>query len=237
MRVLHGADKAGPGPDANSGKDWTEAGEVDKRTRVGRVRRHTAIGAALALLTSAGCGWLGNPVDGGTPSDGGGAYGYGKPALQVTVGGMHFGPAIPDTGSGVDLTTVRDQNTGTASQTDLRITASSAATGASCALAFERFGDGVAPFHAGAGYQVSSEGTFGATPDGTVAVPGGLSVSVPGGTFQCSGTTCDGSVLLMTVLAADHVEGTWTGTLDDTAGRGSTSVVCSFYLPTRTFMP
>jgi hypothetical protein len=193
------------------------------------------LGAALVLLAS-GCSWWGNPATNPTP-DGGGSYGYGKPTLALTIGGMHFGPAAPDQGSGADLTTVRDQVSGQASQTDLRITASSAATGASCALSFERFGPDVAPFHAGAGYQVSSEGTFTGTADGTVGVPSGLAVSVPGGTLQCSGSSCDGSVLLMTVLAADHIEGTWSGTLDDVGGQGSTDVVCSFYLPMRTFMP
>ena len=75
------------------------------------------------------------------------------------------------------------------------------------------------------------------TEDGTVAPIGGESVSVPEGVWQCTGSTCDGAVLSLSVLAADHVEGLLTGTLEHSGGMGEASVVCAFYLPMRTYLP
>jgi hypothetical protein len=188
------------------------------------------------LINPPGSAGPGGVQDGGTGGGGGGGGSFGKPTLELTVGGMHFGPSTPDTGSGVDLTTERDQASQIVSQT-LTITASSAQSGASCTLGFQRFGTSLAPLRGGGQlYKLSSE-SIDATPDGVVAPSASESVSAQGLVLSCSGSGCDGTGLLLLTLAADHVEGSYTGTLADPGGQGSAEAICSFWLPTRTWQP
>ena len=173
-----------------------------------------------------------------TTTDGGavdsGVYGFGSPTLELTVNGVHLGPSAADASSGASLLTTRDQTTGRAQQSNLSIAVSSAATGASCQLDFVRSGDDVTPFHTG-GYQVSSASVFGATPDGIAQPVSGLSVGTPQGAASCAGSDCDGAVLYLNDLAMDHVQGSLSGTMQN-AGVAA-SVICSFYVPTRSYVP
>jgi hypothetical protein len=186
-----------------------------------------------ALVGASGCSLFDNGSGGGNGGGGGGAVGFGRPTLELTISGMHFGPSSPDPGSGVDLATSRDI-TGAVTSTTLTISASSASTGASCGFGFQRYGDSIAPFQGPGTYQLEAET---ATGSGMVAPLASETVTVPQGSFVCSGSTCDGAVLVLTVLASDHVEGSLSGTFADTGGAGAADVVCSFYLPTRSFMP
>jgi hypothetical protein len=196
---------------------------------------------ALVLLLS-GCGLINPPGSagpGGVQDAGGGGGGggsFGQPTLEVTIGGMHFGPSAPDTGSGVDLTTQRDATSQIVSQS-LSISASSAASGASCALGFQRYGTSLSPLRGGNQLYMVSSQSISATPDGVVAPAASESVSAQGVVLSCSGSACDGTGLLLVTLAADHVEGTYTGTLSDPGGQGAAEAVCSFWLPTRTWQP
>jgi hypothetical protein len=181
-----------------------------------------------AFLLLAGCSGT------GTTGDGGYNYGFGTPTLQLTINGVRFGPSVPDAASGGELVTTRDAS-GQVVDSTFRLSVSSAATGAACNIAVQRFGSGVGPIIA-LPYQFATPRNA-RTDDGTVAAIGGESVSVPQGTWQCTGSSCDGSVLSFTVLAADHVEGLLTGTFQHTGGMGEASVVCSFYVPMRTYVP
>jgi len=192
-----------------------------------------------ALVLVGGCGLINPPGSGGPGGGGGGgggATGFGQPTLEVTVGGMHYGPAAPDPGSGVDLSTARDQ-AGQITSSSLTITASSTAANASCSLGFQRFGQNLAPFRGGGAVYRLSAASLDNTPDGVVAPAASEFVDAQSLVLQCSGSACDGSGLLLTTLAPDHVEGTFNGTLTDNAGRGAAEVFCSFFLPTRSFNP
>jgi hypothetical protein len=193
------------------------------------------LGIWMVVLLAAGCSLLNQPTPDGGGGGGGGTFGYGTPTLALTINGVHFGPDVPLAGSGVDLTTTRDSLTDHISDTKLIIGAQTAA-GAACQLAFDRFGDDVSPFHANAGYMITGMGVT-ATPDGAVTPLGAQTVSVPQGAWSCGGSDCEGSVLLLTVIAADHFEGTVSGNFPNTGGAGDASVVCSFYLPTRSYQP
>lgn len=184
----------------------------------------------LAGLLLAGC-WPTQPA--GNTADAG-AYGFSGPTLELTVNGVHFGPSAADPGSAADLLTERDQTTGAPQQSTLQIAVSSAATGASCSLAFTRTGNDVAPFHTG-GYQVSSASVFGPTPDGIAQPISGLSIGTPQGAASCAGSDCDGAVLDLIDLAPSHVQGSLSGTMQN-AGVAA-SVVCTFYIATRSYRP
>jgi hypothetical protein len=163
-----------------------------------------------------------------------GVYGFSSPTLELTVNGVHFGPSVADVGSVADFVTTYDQTTARAQQSTLQIVVSSAATGASCAFGFARYGDGVAPFHVG-GYQISSGDVFGTTPDGTAMPISSESVDVPQGAASCAGSDCDGAVLYLNDLQQDHVQGSLSATMQN-AGVAA-SVVCTFFVPTRTYQP
>jgi len=179
-----------------------------------------------------GCGLFNQSgSDGG--ASGGGAVGFGAPTLELTIDGTQFGPSIPDVGSGADITSTVDPTTGSVSDTVLRIATSSAATGAACNFSLERFGEGLPPWRA-AGYSIAAGG-FGATADGQAAPVAGEAVSVPQGSWSCSGSTCEGAVLVLSYLAADHIEGYLSGNFDSATGAGASSVVCAFYLPVHTY--
>jgi hypothetical protein len=155
-----------------------------------------------------------------------GTFGFGAPTLQITVGQAQFGPSAPDSGSYVDV--VRDASIGRAYT---QIVASSAASGAGCNLYFERDGAGVQAIGVGQ-YALST------TPTSTTISPGaGEGVTVPGYSFHCYGTDCNGAYFTLSALDATHAEGYFTGNVTDDGGQGTTSTVIDFYLPVRTYSP
>ena len=181
----------------------------------------------LLLLFAAGCGGLfgnGGDSDGGSQQ----ASGFGTPTLEVTVGGVHSGPAAPDGNSFVDLVNQYD-STGSLSRSSLQIIASSTAANASCSLAADRYGEFVTSFGAGT-YTLSGSGLNG-TPDGTAAPSGAPAAATSQGVFTCTGSACNGVALSLSWIDANHAEGFFSGTLS------GADVVCAFYLPTRTFRP
>ena len=190
--------------------------------------------AALFSVTLAGCGLFGSGSDGGATNGNpsGGQVGFGAPALELTISGVRFGPAAPDATSAGSLSTTHDA-TGQISDATFQLGVSSSAIGASCQFAIQRFGTAIAGFNAGA-YTLADPGPSG-TADGTASPIGNLTVSVPQGSFQCSGSTCDGMALVFSTLAADHVEGYASGTLQDVGGSGPADVVCSFYVSMSSF--
>lgn len=188
-----------------------------------------ALGISLAL---AGCSLFGTGSDGGTTSNGNGRVGFGAPTLQLTVGGVRFGPAAPDQSSSGSLTTTRD-TAGQVSDSSFRLGISSAAIGAGCQLALDRFGTSIAPFTAGS-YTLADPGQTG-TADGTASPIGSITVSAPQGTWQCAGSACNGGALVLSVLAADHVEGYLSVALSDTSGDAPVDVICAFYVPMSSF--
>ena len=184
--------------------------------------RRAALFAISGWLALGGCGGT------GTYSDDGGVTGYGMPALEVTIGGVHAGPAAPDASSGVWLRSTRD-SMGRVTQSTLQLVASSTAAGASCALSVARTGMDVFPVGVGA-WELSSR-TLSGSADGTVAPIGSPTASSALGSFSCSGNACDGAVLHIAWINPVHAEGFFGGVLS------GAEVVCSFYLPTREYSP
>jgi hypothetical protein len=180
---------------------------------------------SACVLLAAACGGAGG-ADGGPT----GPTGFGTPTLEVTVNGVHSGPTAPDPTSSASLVDARDATTGRLQQSQFSLGASAQASGAACALTVQRYGDGVAPVDVGS-WQITS-GTGSASADGEVAPLGAPSVTTAQGSWQCN--AC-GASLQLTHLDADHVEGFFSGTFDGAGG--AADVVCSFYLPTRTFSP
>lgn len=183
----------------------------------------------LGALLLAGCNF---GSTGG--ADGGGGYGFGQPALQVTINGVQFGPAAPDATSYAELVTQRD-GAGRVLQSTFTVAASASAVGAACNLVVQRFGSGATAI-AALPYQLQVAGTNG-TPDGTVAPIAGERVSVPQGTWQCTGSSCNGGTFNLSVLDASHAEGFLSGVFAHTGGVNDANVVCSFWLPMRTYQP
>jgi hypothetical protein len=191
-----------------------------------------------ALVLASGCGLFGNgsTTDGGTSTGDTNRNGFGVPTLELTINGVRFGPSAPAAGSVASVTSQRDAS-GVLQQTTFVVSAASSVSGASCSMSLVRFGNGIAGFRGGgAAYRVMSASAS-ATPDGTVAPQGGESVSVPQGTWSCNGSDCDGGVLLLTTLAADHIEGAVSGTYLNPLSGTDADVVCSFYLPTGAYDP
>ncbi len=182
---------------------------------------------ALAAIFYGGCFPAGS---GG--SDGGSGYGYSSPTLELTVSGVHFGPAAPDPGAFADLVTMRDATTGNVTGASFRLGASIGAAG--CALAFDRFGDG-ATLPPGQYTVQSMQGAF--TLDGTVYPTTGERISTPEGGAGCTGAACDGAAFVLTAMDATHATGYFMGTVSADSGAGQASVVCSFWVPTRTYQP
>jgi hypothetical protein len=188
----------------------------------------------LAIVCLSGC-LLGGCFDdtGGTTSGGTtSAGGFGVPTLEATVGGVHSGPSAPDNGSYVDLVNEYDSN-GQLSRSTLQIVASSATANASCSLAADRYGTFVTSFGVGQ-YMLSGASTNG-TDSGIAEALGSPTVTTAQGSFSCSGSDCDSVLVNLSWIDAGHTEGFFSGTLLSTGG--SADVVCSFYLPTRTFSP
>lgn len=186
----------------------------------------------IFVMTLGGCGGLfgDDNADGGstmtTPM-----YGYGKPTLEVTINGVHFGPAAPNSDGVATLVNQRDAM-GRVVQSTFSVVASSSVSGASCQLGVTRFGpNGVQPISAAPYQLVASDATT--TPDGTVLPQSGGRVAVTQGSWSCAGATCNGGVLALSHLDADYAEGYLGVAMPNDAGMGVAQVVCSFYLPTR----
>lgn len=181
----------------------------------------------LVATLFCGCGLFG----GGTSSTSGGTTGsssFGTPTLELTVNGVHAGPAAPDANSYVDLVNEYDAN-GTLTRSTLQIFASAPAADASCSVAAYRFGQFVTSFGVGS-YTLSAEGVN--STDGATAAPEGApSAATAQGVFSCTGSDCDGAGVSLSWIDSTHAEGFFTGTLS------GADILCSFYLPTRTFQP
>ena len=194
----------------------------------------TPLRAAALLVLTSGCGFFDTTprFDGGSTDT---AFGFGKPTLQVMVGGQRFGPAAPDNGSSAQFANMRD-NAGRVVQSRFTVLGSVGGGAATCALAFERDGqDGIAPI-AARSYLISG-GNTAVTPDGTVAPTAGQAVAVPQAVLQCSGTQCAGGAFVLTALDATHAEGYASGTWADSQGRGFAGFTCSFWLPMSLYQP
>jgi hypothetical protein len=178
------------------------------------------------VIFSAGC------FPTGSSNSDGGSVGYSGPTLEVTVNGVHFGPAAPDSGAAASLTSTHDPATGRSTGASFRLNATIGSAG--CMLAFDRFGDGAT---LGAGqYQVASQ-QGSATLDGTVYPTTAERFSTPEGGAGCSGSGCDGALFVLGALDATHATGYFMGNIIADSGAGQASVVCSFWIPTRTYQP
>ena len=183
--------------------------------------------AAASILLATAC-TLNPPSN--TPPDPNRQVGFGKPTIEVTVNGVHFGPATPDSGSRASLVNVKDAATGRIQQSIFRLTAGASSVGALCVLSATRTGDGVAPITTGPGYVFAETGA-----EGTVAPIEGEGIQIPQGVLQCSGSSCNGSGLQLTTIDAQHAEGFFSGVLTASGGTGNT--VCSFYVPVSDYRP
>jgi hypothetical protein len=154
--------------------------------------------------------------------------GYGTPTLEVTVNGAHSGPAAPDSVSYVDLVNQYDQF-GSLTRSTLTVVASSTAAMASCQLSADRYGEFVTSFGVGQ-WSLSGAGS-GGTDDGTAEAIGAPTVATSAGNFACTGSNCAAVTISLSYIDASHAEGFMSGTMS------GADVVCSFYLPTRTFSP
>jgi hypothetical protein len=150
------------------------------------------------------------------------------PTFEVTVGGVHFGPGAPDVGSAAQLVNTYDSFTGRRQSSSFAVRASSAETGATCNVAVFRQGDDIASINVGA-YQLQAT-SFGRTPDGVVVPLGSESVTIPQGTWSCSGSACNGAALVIIEADTAHVLGYIAGTYQASTGSASHSVVCSFWV-------
>jgi hypothetical protein len=182
---------------------------------------------AVCLLAGAvGCG--------GSVASNDQTSGYGGPTVEITVGGVHFGPSLPGAGSSVSYSDTRDSE-GNVVESSLRIDALTADGAARCGIALHRYGRSISPILA-SGYQVAA-GTTDQTPDGTVDPAGTELVSTTAGSWQCGGSDCDGAFLSLRYLAGDHAEGFFTATLQSTSGDVPVDTTCSFYLPLSVYQP
>ena len=183
--------------------------------------------AALAAIFSAGC----FPPGSSSGSDGGTGGAFTAPTLEVTVGGVHFGPTAPDPGAFVDLVTTRDGG-GKPTASSFRLSATIGSAG--CVLAFDRFGDNAA---LGAGQYLVQSMQGASTLDGTVYPTTGERIGTPEGGAGCTGSYCDGAAFVLSAIDANHASGYFSGTVQADSGAGSASVVCTFWLTTRTYTP
>jgi hypothetical protein len=182
----------------------------------------------VALLAS-GCGLFDSPTDGGSTTSAGG---FGQPTLEVTVAGVHAGPAAPDATAAAALIDQYDATSGALAQSSFQLSASSATVGAACAINLQRYG-AVVPLGIGTWQLADSTGAI--SDDGVAAPLGSPTVTMAGNTWTCSGDGCADTALTISALDAAHVEGYFTGTFTNTSG--DASVVCSFYLPMSAYSP
>jgi hypothetical protein len=185
---------------------------------------------AVAAIFCAGC----FPSTGTTGGGGGGGGGTGlvAPTLEVTISGVHFGPAAPDPGATASLVTTRDPS-GQVSGTSFRMSATIGTAG--CALAFDRFGP-TGTIGVGA-YAISADVAAGSSPDGQVYPTGAERVSTPEGGAGCTGTDCTGGTFVLSAVDAAHVTGYAEATMSADSGAGVADVVCTFWIPSPVYQP
>lgn len=193
--------------------------------RPGRSALHVLL---LGLCMGSDCFPTGGADGGGTP---GGYVGLGAPGIELTVDGTHVGPSPATSAAYADLSNTRDES-GRLVSSDLLIHATGGI--ATCDLHLSRFGAGISAFSA-LPYRVVTA-TSNATADGTASPVGIISVTAGGLTLQCNGADCNG-LFTINVLDAKHLEGYLTGTLSDPSDGQASSVVCTFYVPWRTYQP
>ena len=167
---------------------------------------------------------------GSSTSDGGTSTAFSAPTLEVTVSGVHFGPAAPDPGSYVDLVTTRD-GSGTPTGSSFRLSATVGSAG--CGLTFDTFGGSV--IRAGQYTVASMQG--GSTLDVTVYPTTGERIATPEGGAGCSGSACDHAAFVLSAVDATHITGYFMGTVTSDSGLGDADVICSFWLTPRTYTP
>lgn len=210
-------------------RSWSLSAALAAILRAALAAAPLVLGACLFQFPTSDAG----TGDGGARGDAG--YGYGRPTLELTINGVHFGPSAPDSSSGASYVVTRDSRTGRVTGSTFRVVASSSATGATCELTAQRTGDGIAPIGVGS-YSVASS-SLGPTRDGTVAPIAGEAVAVPQGAWQCTGSRCDGAVFSLIGLDARHAEGFFAGVMQNTRGAPDAQVVCSFHVPMAAFQP
>ncbi|HEY2745396.1 MAG TPA: hypothetical protein VGL86_12255 [Polyangia bacterium] len=186
--------------------------------------------SALVTITCGAFFWIGCFPAGSVTSDGGTTTGFVSPTLELTISGVHFGPAAPDPGAFVDLVTTRDGN-GTATASAFRMSASVGSAG--CTLSFDTFGGGTI----GVGqYTVESE-QGDETLDGTVYPTTAERVATPEGGAGCTGSDCDGSGFTISAADAAHISGFFSGTVVADSGAGTADVICTFWLTPTMYSP
>jgi hypothetical protein len=162
-------------------------------------------------------------------------HGFGAPTVELTVDGVHLGPARADGSAAASLADTRD-GLGTVVQSTFTVSASSSAAGADCGFTVQRYApSGTTPIVAIA-YQLATP-TSDTTGDGTVAVTGTVRADGQGHSWACGGSDCDGAVLALDYLAADHVEGSLSAALATSDGSSASQIVCAFYLPMAGYTP
>jgi hypothetical protein len=184
--------------------------------------------AAWIVLFCAGC----FPPGTETGSDGGTSGVFTAPTLEVTVSGVHFGPMTPDAGGYVDVVTTRDGG-GKPTAASFRLSASIGQTG--CNLALDRFGGDNPTIGVGQYLVESMQGA--STLDGTVYPTTAQRISTTEGGAGCTGTGCDGAAFVLSALDAQHAAGYFMGNVVADSGAGGASVICTFWLKTRTYSP
>ena len=186
--------------------------------------------ASLLLLAAPGCGLFNQPgPDGGAPTK----YGYSGPTIEVTIAGVHFGPAAPDPGYSATLVDQHDGSTGAVVSSTFTATASTG--GALCSIAVQRQGEGVVPIGVASYFLAANAG--GATPDGKVEPVSGESASTAQAAWQCAGDDCDNTGFVLSALDASHVAGWISGTWPSLSGDAPADVACSFWLPITDYQP
>lgn len=173
-------------------------------------------------------------VDKGDAGSADAKYGFGTATLQVTVNGVHFGPAAPDGGSFALLVNARNQQ-GRITQSHFQIQARSTAAQAVCAIDVQRYGDGVSSI--GAGPWIVGAGSGARSSDGEVDPVTGIGVQIPQGTWQCLGAACDGGAFVLNALDDKHAEGYVQGVYQNFQSGTAANVVCSFWVPVTTYTP
>jgi hypothetical protein len=183
---------------------------------------------ALLWVFCAGC-FPSTMGGGGAGSGGSGAFT--APTFELTVSGVHFGPAPPDSGSNASLVTTRD-SLGNVMGASFRLNATLTSASAGCNFAFDTFG---APISIGQ-YTISSN-VSGTTPSGIVYATGSETVQTPEGGASCAGSGCDNGAFVISSMDAAHVYGYVSETMSANSGAGVASVVCTFYVPMSQYVP
>ncbi len=182
----------------------------------------------LSVVALAGCGGLDDLFGGSNSGLDGGMVSFGRPTLEVTINGVHAGPADPDATASSYFRDTQD-SFGNFLSSVFGVTASASSVGAACNFELQRFGAQIAPIGTGM-FMVESTSS---SETGDALSPGsGISVSSPQGTYTCAGSDCNNSVLNLSALASDHSEGYWIG--NSPAGD---TITCTFYLAMSAYVP